>query len=230
MYKRQAKFAKFSEDGDLIWSREMNFNLEERGIRTSFLTNNQEIVGVGGAFVDSLPGLHGYINRHDLEGNLLWERIIVETEFSTNFFNFINGGIELDNNDLIFCGYLNDDSSGTPAFRTNTWLYRTTSDGCLDINNCDNLTPTEEVSIQDQKEFILYPNPTADYLTVDADNFSNQEDWKIRVFNASGQLESITEVRDFPHQLNTQNLAAGFYFLELKNEKVLRKMLKFVKK
>ena len=135
----------------------------------------------------------------------------------------------MNNNDLIFCGNLIDDNSGSPALRGNTWLVRTTSDGCLDIDNCDNLTPTEEVSLQDQKEFILYPNPTADYLTVDADNFSNQEDWKIRVFNASGQLESITKVRDFPHQLNTQNLAAGFYFLELKNGKGLRKMLKFVR-
>ncbi len=225
----KAKFAKFSEDGNLAWSRELNFNLEERGIRTSFLTSNQEIVGVGGAFVDSLPGLHGYINRHDLEGNLLWERIIVETAFSTNFFNFVNGGIELDNNDLIFCGYLTDDSSGTPGLRTNTWLVRTTPDGCLDVDDCDNLTPTEEVALLEQKDFILYPNPADAYITVDAENFLNQDEWDIRIFNASGQLEVEVQVSAFPHQINTQNLAAGFYFLELKNKKGGRKMLKFVR-
>ena len=225
----RAKFAKFSESGELIRSKVMGF-IENSGIRTSFLTNNQEVVGVGVVTVDSLPGLHGYINRFDLEGNLLWERIIVELDFSANPVNFLHGGVELDNNDLVFCGLVPDDDSGTPALRGNTWLVRTTPDGCLDIDDCDNLTPTEEVSLLAQKEFILYPNPADSYITIDADNFSNQDDWKIRIFNASGRLESITEARDFPHELNTQNLVAGFYFLELKNEKGLRKMLKFVRK
>ena len=225
----RAKLAKFSENGDLIWSKVMNY-IEDIGVRNSFLTSNQEIVGLGISLVDSLPGFQGYINRFDLEGNILWERKIVETNFSINPTGFFNGGIELDNNDLIFCGNLIDDDSGTPALRGNTWLVRTTADGCLDIDACDNLTPTEELSLLDQKEFILYPNPAADYIMVDADNFSNQEEWKIRVFNANGQLESVGKTRDFPHQLNTQNLAAGFYFLELENEKGFRKMLKFVRK
>ncbi len=224
----RAKFAKFSEDGDLIWSRNLN-SIDDSSIRTSFLTSNQEVVGVGVATVDSIPGLHGYINRFDLEGNLLWERIIVETDFSINPVNFLHGGIELDNSDLIFCGLIPDDNSGTPALTSNTWLVRTTSDGCLDLDDCDNLTPTEEVSLLAQKDFILYPNPTDAYLTIDADNFSNQDDWNIRIFNASGQLESTNQVSDFPYQINTENLAFGFYFLELENKKGARKMLKFVR-
>ncbi len=225
----KVRIAKFSETGDLIWSRDLN-NIDNSIIEKTFVTNNQEIVGMGTATVDNIPGLHGYINRFDLEGSLLWEHIIIEPNFSANPFNFLHEGVELENGDLIFCGLVADDNSGTPGLIGNTWLVRTTSDGCLDVDDCENLTPTEEVSLQEQKEFILYPNPADSYITIDADNFSNQEDWKIRIFNASGQLESITEARVFPHQLNTQNLVAGFYFLELENEKGLRKMLKFIRK
>ncbi len=225
----RVKFARFSETGELIWSRNLN-NIEDSGIRNAFLTNNNELVGVGVATVDTVSGLHGYINRFDLEGNLLWERIIVEQSFSSILYsNFIHDGIELEDGDLVFCGLTIDDSSGTPGLRGNTWLVRTTSDGCLDIDDCDNLTPTEEVSLLAQKEFILYPNPADSYITIDADNFSNQDDWDVRVFNANGQLESVVQVSAFPHQIRTENLAAGFYFLEIENGKGFRKMLKFVR-
>ena len=134
-----------------------------------------------------------------------------------------------DNGDLVFCGYITDDASGSVGLRSNIWLVRTTPDGCLDINNCDNITPTEDLALEPQPEFILYPNPVDTYVTIALDDLQNFDDWNIRVFNASGQLQSIAQTNEFPFQLNTEELAAGFYFLELSNKNGTRQMVKFVR-
>ncbi len=224
------KLAKFSDSGNLIWSRNVNQILNV-GIFNTFMTADQQIVGAGLIETDTVGPLQGYLTRFDLDGNVLWERIIFEEEFSNSGFylNHLNNGLELDNGDLLFCGSVNDENSGTPGLINNTWLVRTTADGCLDIDDCDNLTPTEEVALLEQKDFILYPNPAGNYITVDAENFLNQDEWDILIFNASGQLESEVQVNAFPHQINTQSLAAGFYFMKLRSKKGLRKMLKFVR-
>jgi len=105
----------------------------------------------------------------------------------------------------------------------------TTEDGCLDIDDCDNFTSTQEVVLENQVNFTLHPNPVGFYVTVDLENLPDLGEWNIRVFNANGQLKHMVQTRQFPYQISTENLATGFYFLELTNQEGASKTLKFVR-
>ena len=114
------KLAKFTENGELLWSKDMILVGDSKFFST-FLTANNEIIGAGSIMIDSLGPLQGHIGRFDLDGNILWERTIIEDQFSEGIYlNQLNNGLELDNGDLVFCGLINDDNSGTPGLRSNT--------------------------------------------------------------------------------------------------------------
>ncbi len=75
------------------------------------------------------------------------------------------------------------------------------------------ITESEELHVDPQ--FVVYPNPATDILSIDFEKQSLSDIFNMNMYNASGQLILRTDIHSFPYTLDTKDFSPGIYFLDL---------------
>lgn len=105
----------------------------------------------------------------------------------------------------------------------NNWdaLHQMIPDGTIYTFSPDNLS----IETSEEKEFIIYPNPASNYLTIQL-NESVPEKYDVIIFNNLGQkVRSFTKVET--SKLNISGLPAGLFFVtvETQEKSITQKLL-----
>lgn len=85
------------------------------------------------------------------------------------------------------------------------------------------LLPEEEqndVEEADASDFILYPNPTREYVIIDNPVLANPGNWNYQMYNTGGVLMLEGSSTSFPLQIDFSNIARGNYYLRLSSETI----------
>lgn len=235
-----------SRDGDVLWEQTLPDTIARKNVDQLFLTQNGDIVGLGldldvGGGYDDFHGSGGWIFRMSEEGEILWERTIVDVSLIDYlpFGQFLLGGTELDNGDLVFTGSTQDTFPNADPFinNPNTWLLRLDSEGCL-VPNCGSLQVIIGDSIYTDIREIppyvfdnrveLFPNPASSIITINLEkdfDFDKNIGADIAVYNLEGQLVLYEKTSFFPKKIDVSNLAKGFYIVNIEG----RFVAKFIK-
>ena len=225
-----------NSSGDILWQRPFPDTIGRKNIDELSSTQNGDIIGVGmdlyiGGDYDDFSGSGGWIFRLSQEGNVLWERTIVDLTLRdyVPLGQFLLDGAEMDNGDLVFTGLTHDTfPNGEPFFlNPDTWLLRLDSEGCL-VPDCGNLqviigdsvyTDIKEIPIfENDLRVSLFPNPAVNNLIIDVQgdfNFDKNEGAGIAIYDIQGRLVLFKKTTFFPKEIEVSNLADGLYFVSI---------------
>ena len=96
-------------------------------------------------------------------------------------------------------------------------------------SNDANTIDEEEVT---NNKFVLYPNPTRDFIRLEANQLFPNESYTLRIYNALGQQVQFLDVQTNGDQLNTlidmSREAGGVYYMALMRKSKLVKLQSFV--
>jgi hypothetical protein len=105
---------------------------------------------LGAGYVDKLDnGIGGWVFAMSQEGELLWNREIVDLRFPAKL-SLFNAVEESEDGGVILIGYIIDTLSNSQENNQNIWLVKLDSLGCLDLKCNDlqiitnNLDPVSE--------------------------------------------------------------------------------------
>ena len=68
----------------------------------------------------------------------------------------------------------------------------------------------------DNTNFLIYPNPAKDVLTIQAEN--NQLPITIKLINAIGETVKTELINSTTHSINVEEFLNGIYYLQLENK------------
>ena len=145
--------------------------------------------------------------------------LLIEDYVADNYvFACLDADIFLDGNDIKGMTIAPFDSLNVYMFfegiirnyEMNDTLHLTTSYGEYELPVL--ITVYEGINEVDTNNFILYPNPVNDYLTIEGENLGN-----VSVYNALGQVifETFATVE---LKINTSNFESGLYFVKIGNK------------
>ncbi len=77
-----------------------------------------------------------------------------------------------------------------------------------------------EPSTSEASDFILYPNPTREYVIIDNPALANSGNWNYQMYNTGGVLMLKGSSTSFPLQIDFSNIARGNYYLRLSSETI----------
>lgn len=222
---------KLDSDGNVIWETKLsNENLTY--VSNMFLTENEDIILVGGKYYSPIENNQGVITRIDQEGNIIWQRTYSEDRYGGINYATLNNGFEMDNGDLVFAGTLSDTVNNVPLAHQDFWLLRVGPDGCY-ISDCEDhnlITPIEETSLLLDNQYFLTPTIASSTVKIQ----TTSAEWtptslSISVVNISGQRMFTLQQQTLPHEIDVINYPPGFYFVVLSNDAGQTQTLKFVK-
>lgn len=192
------------------------------------LTQNGDILGTGNDNIE----LHGsgnyYVFRLSPDGEMLWQRTFVRQDENDNY---IRGGFrdvqELSDGSILAIGSNGDGQIG---------MMRLSADGCLMDKYCEPLNflggSTSVIETMDKKEFIVYPNPATEKITINLEPLTAEN---ITVISIEG---TIMIKRDFTSldlnqlEIDVSSFPSGVYGIIINEEgdnKSETKSSKFIK-
>ncbi|WP_406683192.1 T9SS type A sorting domain-containing protein [Seonamhaeicola sp. MEBiC1930] len=101
-------------------------------------------------------------------------------------------------------------------------IYNTGSDG-----KCSLTLSNEEVFIS-ENELILYPNPVSDVLTLKLNNESDNGIFEL--YDSLGKLVKVNNLSSYKTEINVSALKSGLYFYHIKDQNLVLKSGKLVKR
>lgn len=171
-YNNPAIVFKMDATGQFEWQKVDFYHV--RNIFDVFAAQNGDLVMCGTD--EALPQeqdqyFAAYLRRMTAQGAVKWERRIFDHRDDSKY-NYLWGGLELENGDLMFTGSWNPHESSPPqsdTFPDNVWLLKVDSNGCF-TPNCDTnqyIVPTQEAPARRQDgAFAAFPNPFGHTLTL----------------------------------------------------------------
>ncbi len=177
----------------------------------------------------------GFVSRISDEGGIIWTKILTNeiTQPSTLLFaeSYLNDIIELPNGNLVSIGQIAD--LGFEGLNQEIWIVSLTEDGCFKDFDCDHdiyvlngeesfpiLSSTKELpSLIEQS---IRPNPVQDKLYLDTPD----QNWQYQIINLQGQQMMQGKYQDY---IKVETLTSGIYFLQLEQDGIYYKAIKFVK-
>lgn len=69
-------------------------------------------------------------------------------------------------------------------------------------------------------DFILYPNPTREFVIIDNPTLTKTGNWNYQMYNTGGVLMLEGSSNSFPLQIDFSNIARGNYYLRLSSETI----------
>lgn len=193
----------------------------ESSIQHITKTNSGVIVGAG--YVDKLDlGFAGWVFAMSQEGELLWNREIVDLRFPAKL-SQLNAVLESENGGLILTGAVMDTFlNHIPAINNqNIWLVKLDSIGCLEpgCGDLQILTDTKEVATGNDL-FTIYPNPTGRELFFGLNEaVSRHDNLTVVISNSTGQKVLVIKLNDKEmNVLDVSSLVIGTYFIQIINE------------
>ena len=159
---------KLNANGDRVWEK-ANIQ-EERTLYHTFVSQSGNIIACGEMedyYFDTIqdPPLSAYLMCLNPDGERVWERKILDKTKGI-YQQFVIGGTELPNGDLVFVGEVWDTIT-TPENPTydDMWIFKTDSQGCF-TPGCGEwqtlLATGEPQQPPPVRTFGIYPNPVAD--------------------------------------------------------------------
>jgi len=239
--------SKVNRAGEVLWTSMIpTYNLEwpaligathTNEINRISTTHNGDILCTGRVFVrDSfvvagqvkkqyLSGNGSFIARFDTDGKLLWRHFIVpHKKDGTIRGNYIYDIQEAPDGSIITGGALErDDNDIDPSFKTDAWIMRLTTDGCLKpdcshIGKYFDFLP-EIVSVTDDvgtDKLTIYPNPGTEQINIQlAADIALPIQYQIS--NIQGMIveTGIQSVRDIT--LDGSHLVSGMYIIAIRD-------------
>ncbi|MBL7827232.1 MAG: T9SS type A sorting domain-containing protein [Saprospiraceae bacterium] len=230
---------KLDAHGNRIWEKANLF--EERVIYDSFISQSGNVIACGEMpdyLFDTIvePELSAYVMCLNADGERLWERKILD-KTSGVYRQYVYGGAELSNGDLMFAGAVWDTTASltTPTF-DDMWIFKTDSTGCFtpDCSEWQTLTPARELQTPEQARlFVLYPNPTMGEcnLVATLGSVIPPGQFHIQLYDASGRFLLAQKIDPlFINRLDISNLDTGTYTATLFREGLRFQTLRLTKK
>jgi hypothetical protein len=193
---------KFDKNLNIIWTKYFGLRNLNTYISKLIISSDGNIVGTGidGYLSDSI-GIHitGCIFKFTANGDSIWMhnyQAINDTTYGDN--NSLLDIDEMPDGGFVACG----NAEAFIPYRRRGWLLRVDANGCL-IPNC-------VVGIEDkieQQEFIIYPNPTHNSLTITNAN----EIAYYQIFQFDGKL--MASGNSLP--IDVSAYTSGLYFLKV---------------
>lgn len=195
----------------------------ESAINDLIITSSGIIVGTG--YVDKLElGYAGWIFGINQEGNLLWNRELIDQRFPMMLSN-LNAVIENEDKGFTLVGFIMDTiiHNNQSELNQNIWLVKIDSLGCVKAG-CDK---TQIISIQkeianNKNKIIIYPTLTHDYLFI---NNIDRIDilrgpYLVYFSNLDGRTyhNPIFDI-NMNNRIDISSFKDGLYFIQIYNEK-----------
>ncbi len=197
---------KFDKDLNIIWTKFFGKRRLNTCITKLMITSDGNIAGTGTDGIvtintngDTIGHITGCIYKFNTYGDSLWMhnyQALDDPIYGDN--NILLDIDEMPDGGFVACGtshifYLN---------KYKGWIMRVGANGCL---NPDCISSTKE--IEDNSEFIVYPNPTSELLNI---TNSNQISC-YQIFQFDGKL--VERGNTFP--INLSEYSNGLYFLQI---------------
>jgi len=196
-----------------------------RGAAYMIPLKNGDALMIGQRFTSKDPkvtrGLAGWIARLNPDGNIIWQRIIVDTLNSSYQGNNFRDGMELADGDLLLSG---ECSNKKPKTYDDAWLLRLDSMGCFTPGCKDELIMlgNQTVSTTEPKQrevfFSVQKNPVQEELIVNFYQKLHRSRTELILMDMSGKVVEHYQVTDGTSQASfrTGHLASGNYVLTLR--------------
>jgi len=207
---------KIDSTGNIVWELEFRTR-HNKGLNDLIVAENGDIICVGTERSTDRALWDfdmGWIIRVSNEGELLWEKSVIDTRYDYHGRGSFEAIEEASNGDLIIGGWIADTTSANINNLTlNSWLVRLTSEGCF-FDNCDStqiITNVNSIDV-DLPEFEIYPNPSLDILYVQP---LNEKKYSLSIFNLSGELIYSDYNLRGENSIKTSAFNKGLYFLKV---------------
>ena len=123
--------------------------------------------------------------------------------------------LNCNNNFAIISGATNQTFTATA---NGNYAVEVTQNGCIDTSACYTITGVGINEITTSNNFQLFPNPTADVVTVQL--HSSCSNYTIEISNTLGEVVQSAEFKvQSVATLNLQSLPSGIYFIKVKSDK-----------
>ena len=183
------------------------------GIKGLSIGSSNRIYVAGLTFTDYINGSYdSWLNISVLDSNL---NLIGTKYLKGTDFNAPLGIIETGDKNILFCGFITPKNEKTKAFVTK-----------ININNF----LTADTDLKFYEPLIkFFPNPVQDELVVEFQEYDNQHDIKLQIYNSLGKLVH-SEEGNLPYQrIDVRDFSNGIYFYNLYVANQLIKTGKFIK-
>jgi len=90
-----------------------------------------------------------------------------------------------------------------------------TQNGCVDTSACVSINAVGLVENSFKNDFIIYPNPTRDFATIDLED----DNYSIMVFDQTGKLVFKQNATSGKIQMDINTLNSGIYVVRIEGEK-----------
>ncbi len=186
-------------------------------ISDMFLSSKGELIVVGNYdHINIGYGFAAWILAFSQDGDLLWERTVLDMNFPLDSY-WINAGTETSDGGFILTGTIQGETN-------DVWLLKLDSIGCLEPG-CEDMqiiTSDKEALAQESEcLFRVYPNPVrGQVLHIEAmPGQSLSKDVHLKLVNAFGQTVLEKEWDNFTMEtILVQRIPSGFYHLIISDE------------
>lgn len=170
----------------------------------------------------------GWVVRLSPNGQILWEKSYNDTMTSNGYSHFYDG-MELENEDLVFCGLLRPKTGSSVFIDGDDWIVRTDKNGCI-LPGCDSfqlLTKLDELNVN-VSTIVEFTNPVTNECTIQSD---------IKLCDATITISDLNTFKiferkeiTFPLTFDLSFLNKGIYFMTIQaSNPNLNKTYKFLK-
>ncbi|HMG16510.1 MAG TPA: T9SS type A sorting domain-containing protein [Saprospiraceae bacterium] len=202
-----------------------------------FPLKNSDVMLIGYSYFNGFPDLNprGMIARISPTGKFKWWRYIYDKKLMiNNQGGSLFDGLELENGDLAFSGttFFNDNHD-----QSNIWLLKTDSMGCI-TPGCTGFnivlekeTATNNINLDKELFFQVYPNPIGTETTVSFYNFKHRPNSKISLIDLEGKVLHEQVIENSVQNLNISmsGYNNGTYIIQYSSDGVVLQVEKIIK-
>ena len=212
-----------------VWDYTFYFQSQMSYQNKMFLDRHGRIVGIG--FTDhfatypdyDIRYFNGWCFRMSQTGDLLWQRFILDRNYSEEGGAFWSGLETEDGYVMVGNQYIRNPSNSNRSSDQNIWLFTIDSMGCWNggcdedlviLNDSTTLTSQEPTLASPLLQ--VYPNPTQGSLIIIWDEIPRPHEMSI--LDAQGKVLHQQNLRFAKSTLNLSHLPPGIYLVQIKDE------------
>lgn len=194
-----------------------NDTVSRNTLRGLFVSNSNRffVIGVTYKDFDNDPNRDSWLNISVIDSNL---NIIGTRYYKGNGYNIPVGIIETQDKYLVFSG---NSYPKNASGKANGFIMKIKS---------EDLLTTADKDLKFYEPLVkVFPNPVQDELAIEFQEYDNQHDIKLEIYNSLGELVH-SELGNLPYQrINVHDFSSGIYFYNLYIANQLIKTGKFIK-